>query len=173
MISTLKCNSAKIKFCVFFSTNFWNNKVFLLANNEKTIFKLCLDNYSLTNFASIPTDYMKDNTPSGLEFASFIVFDRKLMIAGGQIEPNVMTDKITFLDLKTGSLISQMKTKAPVCMHGAVIIDYKRKHLVGKVRVKEENQKLVITDSESDENDLSPNPAAEITHRDLRVRRKG
>merc|ERR1712168_606497 len=108
----------------------------MLANNDKHIYRFNMTSNQLADFTTMPpvNDFKDCN---GLEFASFTVFDNQLAICGGQVQPNIMTNQVNFLNFN-GSLTKKTTLARPICMHGAVTVMHRRiepqtQRLIGSV----------------------------------------
>ena len=79
------------------------DRIYMLANHDKQIYRYNMVSNQLENFSVMPSvnDFKDCN---GLEFASFTVFDNQLVICGGQVQTNVMTNQVNFLSLGDGEL---------------------------------------------------------------------
>lgn len=122
--------------------------IYLLANNNKKIYKFDMDKLKLDDFSIMPNikDFADTN---GVEFASFNVFDNKLTICGGQVSTSKMTKQINFISLDNGKILpngnsfnSETCLPKPICMHGAVTIMYKRLENLEHVEIKNEHMSI-------------------------------
>lgn len=96
------------------------NKIYLLANNQKLVQKYDMKTNELMQFSKLPRIRNYPDS-EGLEFASCSIFDNKLVVCGGQISnnnnngtnnntattpQNKMVDQINLLDLNSGAVLS-------------------------------------------------------------------